>query len=107
VVVTVPRQGEVWWGEAPSEKGRPYLVVSRNQAIESLPLILVAPVTRTIRSIPSELALGADEGLHVESVATFDNLDLFERALLVRRLGALDVSRRPEFCTALRATADC
>ena len=105
--MTPPRQGEVWWGETPAEKGRPYLVVSRNHAIDVLHAILVVPVTRTIRSIPSELTLGRDEGLAVESVASFDNLRLFERSLLVRRLGALDITRRADFCTALRATADC
>lgn len=25
-------RGELWWGEAPDEKGRPYLVVSRDSA---------------------------------------------------------------------------
>lgn len=107
VVVSAPRQGEVWWGETPGEKGRPYLVVSRNEAIEAMRRILVAPVTRTIRSIPTEVALGDDEGLPVESAATFDNLRVIGSALLVRRLGALDPTRGPELCAALRATADC
>ena len=107
VVVSAPRQGEVWWGETPDEKGRPYLVVSRNEAIPVLPRILVAPVTRSVRSIPTEVALGWDEGLRAECAATFDNLRVIGSALLVRRLGALDATRRPELCAALRATADC
>jgi mRNA interferase MazF len=106
-VVVTPSQGEVWWGEAPDRKGRPYLVVSRSEAIPILRQILVAPVTRTVRSIPTEVALGPVEGLAVESAASFDNLELFTPSLLVRRLGALHVTRRPEFCAALRATADC
>ena len=101
------RQGEVWWGETPDEKGRPYLVISRDQVIDVLRAVLVVPVTRTIRSIPSELALGPDEGLLVESAAPFDSLRPFDPSLLVRRLGALDVARRGELCAALRAAADC
>lgn len=106
-MVNAPLQGEIWWGETPDEKGRPYLVVSRNGVIGVLRAILVVPVTRTSRSIPTEIILGPEEGLLVESVATFDNLRLFDRSLLVHRLGALDVTRRPELCAALRATADC
>ncbi len=107
MVVSAPRQGEIWWGETPNDKGRPYLVVSRNEAIPVLRGILVAPVTRTVRSIPTEVALGADDGLPVECVATFDNLRTLPRSLLVRRVGALDGTRRPDLCAALRATADC
>ena len=107
VVVSAPRRGEVWWAETPDEKGRPHLVVSRNEAIDVMRRVLVAPVTRTVRSIPTEVALGGAEGVPVDSAATFDNLRVIGSALLVRRLGALDIARRPELCAALRATADC
>src|SRR5262245_26487579 len=50
--VVVIRRGEVWWGEAPSDKGRPYLVVTRDAALPVLRRILVAPVTTRLRSIP-------------------------------------------------------
>lgn len=106
-MVSAPRHGEIWWGELPDETARPFLVITRNEAIEVLHRILVAPVTRTVRSIPTELALGADDGLPVECAATFDSLRTIRRALLVRRLGAVDVSRRPELCAALRAAVDC
>jgi mRNA interferase MazF len=107
VVVSAPRQGEIWWGETPEAKGRPYLVVSRNEAIEAMRRVLVAPVTRTVRSIPTEVPLGGEEGLRVDSAASFDNLRMIQRAMLTRRLGTLDVSRRVDLCTALRAIADC
>jgi mRNA interferase MazF len=58
-----PARGEVWWGEATDEKGRPYLVLTRDEAIPVLRAILVAPVTRTVRGIPTEVPLGSEEGL--------------------------------------------
>lgn len=106
-MVSPPRQGEVWWGEHPDEGGRPFLVLSRDEAIDVLHTILVVPVTRIIRSIPTEIVLGADEGLPVESAAAFDNLRALRRSYLVRRMGTMDVARRRELCTALRAVADC
>jgi CO/xanthine dehydrogenase Mo-binding subunit len=40
--VSQPAQGKVWWGEAPDKKGRPYLVVTRNQAIPVLRTVILA-----------------------------------------------------------------
>lgn len=99
-------RGEVWWGETPDEKGRPFLVVSRNAANEVMQRVLVAPVTTRVRGIPSELPLGPAEGLPVQSVASFDNLRPFPQAVLVRRLGSLG-PRQHEICRAAGATLDC
>lgn len=99
-------RAEVWWGEAPDDKGRPFLVVSRDAANDVMQRVLVAPVTTRVRGLPSELALGAAEGLPVPSVASFDNIRPFPKAMLVRRLGSLG-PRRHELCHAAAATLDC
>jgi mRNA interferase MazF len=106
-MVMRPAKGEVWWGEAPDAKGRPYLVLTRNEAIPVLRTILVAPITRTVRGIPTEVPLGAEEGLPAEGVASMDNVLAFPKAMLVRRMGALTTERRTEPCEALRAATDC
>lgn len=102
-----PRQGEVWWGESPEAKGRPYLVVTRNQAIDVLRTVLVAPVTRTVRSIPTEVPLGPDDGLPTDCAATMDNALAFPKSMLVRRMGALTPERRSALCAAWLAATDC
>ena len=102
-----PVRGEIWWGEAPGSKRRPYLVLTRDSAIPVLRTILVAEITRTVRGIPTEVPLGPEEGLPSLCVATFDNVLPFPKAMLVRRLGALSVTRRDEPCEALRAALDC
>lgn len=99
-------RGEVWWGEAPDEKGRPFLVVSRDVANEVMQRVLVAPVSTRIRRLPSELTLGAEEGLPVQCVASFDNLRPFPKAMLVRKLGSLG-PRAHEICSTAGATLDC
>lgn len=101
-----PRQGEIWWAQA-DDKRRPVLVVTRNEAIPVLSRLIVAPVTRTVRGIPTEVALGSGEGLPVECAASFDNLQPVNRHLLRERVGALAASRRHEVCGALDALADC
>ncbi len=101
-----PARGEIWWGEATDAKGRPYLVLTRDEAVPVLRTILVAPITRTVRGIPTEVPVGETEGLPAEGVASMDNVLAFPKAMLVRRMGALPPGRRAEPCEALRAAID-
>lgn len=102
----VVARGDLWWLETPDEKGRPVLVISRNGANHVMQRVMVAPVTRTLRRGPSQLPVGRDEGLAVESVANFDDLASVPKSLLVRRLGGLG-TRTFELCIALGAMSDC
>jgi mRNA interferase MazF len=104
-VVSTPAQGEIWWAEA-DDKRRPVLVVTRTEAVPVLTGIVVAPITRTVRDIPTEIRLGEAEGLTVECVASFDNLHRVRGAALAERVGALG-SARARICEALSALADC
>jgi mRNA interferase MazF len=106
-VVADPRRGEIWWGGLPEAKPRPYLVLTRSEAIPVLSRIVVAPITRNARGIPTEVPLGTPEGLPTDCVASLDNVMTLGKALLVRRLGALAAERRAEPCDALRAVTDC
>ena len=100
-------RGEIWWGETPQEKGRPFLVVSRDAANRVMQRVLVAPVTSRIRSIPSELPLGEAEGLPQRCVASFDNLQPFPKAMLVHLIGALAPDRSRDICRTAGTTLDC
>jgi len=104
--VNVPAQGEVWWAEA-EDKRRPVLIVTRNEGIPVLTWLVVAPVTRTVRNIPTEVSLDASEGLPEPCAAAFDNLQPIRRSFLTQRVGRLDETRRSELCRALAALADC
>ena len=101
----IPAQGEIWWAEA-EDKRRPVLVVTRSEAIPVLTWVIVAPVTRTVRAIPTEVPVGPEQGLPVESAASFDNLQPIRRSFLTRRVGAL-AEPRVAICRALSALADC
>ena len=77
-----------------------------HQRYTSTNRVIVASVTRTVRSIPTEIALGAHEGLDVECAASFDNIGPQPVAMLTRRIGRLD-DARDRICNALAALADC
>lgn len=98
-------QGDLWWAESEGQR-RPVLVVTRSEAIPVLNRILVAPVTRTIRGIPTEILLGSEDGLPDTCVASFDNLQPVPKSFLTSRLGSI-WRRRHEICSALEALSDC
>ena len=102
-----PRRGEVWWGEIEDVGRRPFLIMTRSAAIPVLHNLLAAPVTRTVRNLPTELPLGPEDGMPAECAASFDNLRVVPKAYLVDRLCALDATRIVEACGALRAAVDC
>ena len=104
--MVIPAQGEIWWAEA-ADKRRPVLVVTRSEAVPVLTWLVVAPVTRTVRDIPTEVRLGAAHGLALECVASFDNMQPIRRTFLTERVGTLGIEGRTEICRALRALADC
>lgn len=101
-----PRQGDVWWAEA-GGKRRPVLVVTRDEVIPVLNRVVVAPITRTVRRIPTEIPLGPEDGLRVACAASFDNLQPIHRHLLTERTGALTSAGRHQICRTLSALADC
>lgn len=101
------QQGEIWLVEHPNRKARPALVVTRSEAIPVLSEVVVAPVTSTIRDIPTCIPVGTAEGLHHDSVVSFDQLRCIPKVALTLRLGGLIGGGRHEICSALSALSDC
>jgi mRNA interferase MazF len=102
-----PKQGEIWRWEPEDVKARPVLILTRDDVIALLSDIVVAPVTRTRRDIPTEVRLGRESGLRVDCAASFDNVFAASRAHLTHRVGELPGDRRHELCDAMRAVLDC
>ncbi|HEX9774471.1 MAG TPA: type II toxin-antitoxin system PemK/MazF family toxin [Actinomycetota bacterium] len=96
---------QVWWADL--DKVRPVVVLTRSRAAPRLRRVLVAPVTTTVRGIPTEVALGAAEGVEEGSVANLDNVHLVPVDRLVAPAGAVAPGRWPEFCRAMRKVMAC
>jgi mRNA interferase MazF len=103
----VVAQAELWLMETPNRKRRPVLVVSRDEVVPVVNNVVVAPVTSTIRDIPTCVPVGPEHGIDHQSVATFDNLAAVPKAVLTVRLGALGAGGRRQICEALDAVANC
>lgn len=103
----MPHRGEVWWLEDSEVGRRPALVLTRESAIEVLTWLLVAPITRTVRGIPTEVALDESDGMPEPCAATLDNVRPVRKSLLTDRITTLRAERLQEACTALNLAVDC
>jgi mRNA interferase MazF len=68
-------RGEIWQFSFPHpNKRRPVLVLTRQEVISHLHSVTVAPITTTIRGLPSEVVVGPESGLKTTSAINLDNL---------------------------------
>jgi mRNA interferase MazF len=102
-----PRRGEIWLADIHGDKIRPVVVMTRSVVIVHLHSVIVAPVTSTIRNIPTEVYLGLEEGLLHESVANFDNTQLLPKRWLIRKIGALGTRKLEQACHSLSQATGC
>ncbi|MGI8945122.1 MAG: type II toxin-antitoxin system PemK/MazF family toxin [Thermoleophilaceae bacterium] len=100
-------RGEIWWYEHPSAGRRPFLILTRDEAIPVLSQILAVPVTRTVRGIPTEVALDEGDGMPGPCVLTLDNVTPIRAALCVDRITRLRAERLQTVCEALAAATAC
>ncbi len=96
------KRGEVCWYtfKAP-DKRRPVLILTRDSAIPFLGSVTIAPITSTIRNIPTEIALNAVDGLPKACAANFDNLQTVPKGNLGPPIAQLSSSRMQEAAAAI------
>ena len=97
------KRGDVYWYtfQAP-DKRRPVLIITRTSALTFLSGITVAPLTTTIRDIPTEVVLTPEEdGVPSRCAVNLDNLQTVQRRGLRRRITSLSPQRMDEVNAAL------
>ena len=90
-------RGDICWYtfKAPDKK-RPVLILTRDSAIAILHSVTVAPITSTIRSIPTEVVLTEDDGLPSACAANFDNLQTVPKSNIGSRIARLTAAKMQE-----------
>jgi mRNA interferase MazF len=95
-------RGDVCWYtfKAP-DKRRPVLILTRESAISVLNSVTIAPITSTIRSIPTELLLTEQDGVPRTCAANFDNLQTVPKSNIGDRITRLTSRRMKEVAAAV------
>ena len=89
------------------DKARPVLVLTRDSATAYLSRITVAPITSTIRGVPSEVIVGPEDGLKAPSAVNLHNVLTVAKENLGRRVAQLGDDRMREVCRALGFALGC
>ena len=94
----------MWWANLPIPSGRrPVVLVSRDAAYAPVRTrVIVIEVSRTVRTIETEVLLGKRDGLPVRCVANADNMATIPKAWLEECIAVLGPQRMIELDRALR-----
>ena len=77
------------------------LILTRDSALGMLNSVTIAPITSTIRSIPTEVVLTEADGLPSTCAASFDNLQTVPKSHIGDRIARLPDRRMKEAAAAV------
>jgi mRNA interferase MazF len=103
----IVNRGEVWWYELPDEDARPGCVITRSGAIPILNGVLVAPATRTVRDIATQVHWIKMTACHIHARSASTTSWRVPKSLMVARITTLRPDKLDKLCRALVAATDC
>jgi mRNA interferase MazF len=89
------------------DKRRPVLVLSRQEAIDVLDTVMVAPITSTRHGVPSEVNLDTRHGLKLASAVNLDHVHTVRKRELARYVTTLPPDLMAAACRALAIATGC
>ena len=96
------KRGEIrWYRFRAPDKRRPVVVLTRDSVLEYLGDVTVAPITSTIRDIPSEVVLDPDDGVPRRCAINLDHVQTVSKDRLGGLVATLPAARMVEVRDAL------
>jgi len=101
------KRGEIrWYKFQPPDKNRPVLILTRDTVIEYLGEVTIAPITGTVRDIPSEVILTKSDGMPKECAVNCDHLQTVSKAKIGALITTLPRARMAEVRSAIAFALD-
>ena len=96
------KRGEIrWYQFTKPDKKRPVLILTRNSVLKYLGEVTVAPITSTIRDIPTEVLLGKDDGMKNECAVNLYHLQTVSRGKIGSLIATLTDKKMDQIKVAL------
>ena len=96
------KRGEVrWYKSKHPDKKRPVVILTRNSILEYLSEVTIAPVTSTIRDIPSEVLLSRRDGMHNDCAINCDHIQTVSKSNVGPRITSLSKEKLSEIRDAV------
>jgi mRNA interferase MazF len=90
-----------WYKFDHPDKRRPVVVLTRETALGYLKEVTVAPITSTVRDIPTEFVLTAADGMPSDCAVNLDHIQTVGKGRLGSLVATLDESKMKEIRRAL------
>jgi mRNA interferase MazF len=101
------KRGEIrWYTFASPDKKRPVLILTRDSVQRYLGEVTIAPITTTVRDIPSEVFLSADIGVPKDCAVNCDHLQTVSTGKVGSLITILPRSKLQEVRQAIRFALD-
>jgi mRNA interferase MazF len=91
---------------APPDKKRPVLILTRDSVLEYLGEVTIAPVTTTVRDIPSEVFLSKVDGMPQDCAVNCDHIQTVSKGKIGALITSLPPARIAEVSRAIRFALD-
>jgi mRNA interferase MazF len=96
------KRGEVrWYRFVEPDKKRPVVILTRDSIMEFLGEVTVAPITSTIRNIPSEVFLSKDDGIPKNCAVNLDHIQTVSKSKIGSLITTLSHKKISELRSAL------
>lgn len=96
------KRGEIrWYKFQLPDKNRPVLILTRNSILEYLGEVTVAPITSTIRDIPSEVFLSKKEGMPKDCAVNCDHIQTVSKGKIGPRITTLSPEKMDQVRKAI------
>ena len=101
------KQGEIRWYKLHNpDKKRPVLILTRDFVLAYLGEVTIAPITTTVRNIPSEVYLSRADGMPRECAINCDHLQTVAKGKIGSLLTLLPNSKMHDVGKAIRFALD-
>ncbi|MDY6904372.1 MAG: type II toxin-antitoxin system PemK/MazF family toxin [Thermodesulfobacteriota bacterium] len=101
------KRGEIrWYKFVKPDKKRPVLILTRNSVLEYLGEVTVAPITSTVRNIPSEVPLSKADGMPRDCAVNCDHLQTVSKGKIGSLITSLPPSKMADVGHAIRFALD-
>ncbi|MGA1794766.1 MAG: type II toxin-antitoxin system PemK/MazF family toxin [bacterium] len=101
------KRGEIrWYKFQTPDKKRPVLILTRDSVMEYLGEVTIAPVTSTIRDIPSEVRLSSQDGMPKDCAVNCDHLQTVAKGRIGSLITTLSSEKLREISNAIYFALD-
>lgn len=101
------KHGDIrWYKFLAPDKRQPVLILTRDSVLDYLGEVTIAPITTTVRDIPSEVFLSTIDGMSRDCAVNCDHLQTVSKGKIGTLITSLPRTKMMEISRAIRFALD-